>query len=53
MVDAVSADRLMHTIRALEGFGTRYEFTPQQDSAGAGLSDPVESVDSYSIHCCM
>jgi hypothetical protein len=37
MVDAVSVDSLMTTIRALERFGTRYEYTPQRDSAAGYL----------------
>jgi len=35
MVNAVSRDSLMGYIRSLESFGTRYEFTPQRDAAGA------------------
>ena len=37
MVDAVSRDSLASCIRALQAFGTRYEYTPQRDSAGAYL----------------
>lgn len=35
MVDAVSRDSLASHIRALQAYGTRYEYTPQRDSAGA------------------
>jgi photosystem II stability/assembly factor-like uncharacterized protein len=34
MVDSVSIDSLRSNILALQNFGTRYEYTPQQDSAG-------------------
>jgi len=33
MVNAVSEDSLVRTIGALQGFVTRYEYTPQQESA--------------------
>ncbi|MDI6804091.1 MAG: M20/M25/M40 family metallo-hydrolase [Bacteroidota bacterium] len=34
MVNKVSTDTLRQQILALQNFGTRYEYTPQQDSAG-------------------
>lgn len=34
MVNSVSTDTLRTQILALQNFGTRYEYTPQQDSAG-------------------
>ncbi len=34
MVNSVSTDSLRTQILALQNFGTRYEYTPQQDSAG-------------------
>jgi photosystem II stability/assembly factor-like uncharacterized protein len=37
MVDGVSRDSLAACIKALQAFGTRYEYTPQRDSAGALL----------------
>jgi photosystem II stability/assembly factor-like uncharacterized protein len=37
MVRAVSADSMIKTITALQHFGTRYEYTSGQDSAGAFL----------------
>ena len=37
MVNAVSSDSMMKTIRRLQAFGTRYEYTAQRDSAAAYL----------------
>ena len=37
MVNAVSADSLMATITALQNFGTRFENSPQRDSAASFL----------------
>lgn len=37
MVNSVSADSLMVTIKALETFGSRWEFSPQRDSAAVYL----------------
>jgi photosystem II stability/assembly factor-like uncharacterized protein len=33
MVNAVSPDNLMNTVKALQAFGTRYEYSPQQEKA--------------------
>jgi photosystem II stability/assembly factor-like uncharacterized protein len=35
MVNQVSRDSLLAYVSALQAFGTRYEYTPQRDSAGA------------------
>jgi photosystem II stability/assembly factor-like uncharacterized protein len=43
MVDAVSRDSLASCISALQAFGTRYEYTPQRDSAGAYLLRKFEA----------
>ena len=43
MVDAVSRDSLASYISALQAFGTRYEYTPQRDSAGAYLLRKFEA----------
>ncbi len=37
LVDAVSRDSLVRVITDLQGYGTRYELSPQQDSAGVYL----------------
>lgn len=37
LVDGVSGDSLLQTIRDLQDFGTRYEYTPQRDQAAAYL----------------
>lgn len=33
MVNSVSADNIVNSIRSLQGFGSRYEYNPAQDSA--------------------
>ena len=37
ILSEVSADSLMKTVRTLQAFGTRYEYTPQRDSAAEYL----------------
>ena len=44
MVDAVSVDSLMATITKLQNFGTRYEYTPQRDSAATYLFDEFSRI---------
>ena len=49
MVDEVSADSLMATIVRLQNFGTRYEFSPQRDSAASFLVNEFSRL-GLSVH---
>jgi hypothetical protein len=42
MINTVAKESLRTTIQRLQGFGTRYEYTPTQDSAGAYLYKQFE-----------
>jgi photosystem II stability/assembly factor-like uncharacterized protein len=42
IVNAVEKESLRTTIQKLQGFGTRYEYTPTQDSAGAYIYKQFE-----------
>ncbi len=42
MVDAVSSDNLVNTIRGLQSFGTRYEYSPQQEAAADWMIKELE-----------
>ena len=49
MVDEVSADSLMATIIRLQNFGTRYEYSPQRDSAASFLMNEFSRL-GLSVH---
>lgn len=44
MVNSVSSDSMMRTIRSLQSFGTRYEYSPKRDSAASHLLSEFKSL---------